>query len=171
MKQIRHQTQLNIIFLSICMTLSGCATTNHVGNGIVISEQQVEHHTSHSYENTKLGATAGVASGAVTIGMPTAFFTAALTSIGTTNSVAIASAALAGAGIGGLIGGAIGLTIGAGLGYGIDTALAQENTYQFKVKPSDHSQALSITQHSRLIPLNSKVRIFEKQGQFFIRQY
>ena len=158
------------LVLIICIIAStGCATTYQRGEGVVLSEKKLNQMSFHSGEKTlegvRIGGTAGIVGGGIIGGLIGAIpGVLAMSTPGLVIGTAIG--AVAGAGLLGLTGGAIGGT----LGYVNDLAVQNAPEYEFRIKQSSDPEILTIRQHSGVIPVNTSVKILEKNGAYFIKK-
>lgn len=162
--------RLTSLFLSMFVLLAiGCATSYHQGEGVVIAEKKLNQlnlqANDQTIEGAKIGGKAGMISGAIiggTFGLMPGFMS------GSAAGLAICTT------IGGVIGGGLlgltGAVLGGGIGYGIDLTMQNRPEYEFKIKQFSDPQILTIRQHSGVIPVHTNVRIFEKNGELFIRK-
>ena len=70
------------------------------------------------------------------------------------------------AGAGALTLGLVGAVAGASAGY----YMTKVNSYQYTVKSLDDASIYTIQQYATPIPLNTKVKIMERNGSMFIRK-
>lgn len=75
------------------------------------------------------------------------------------------------AGMGALAFGVVGVVAGGTAGYLIEKSNAKSDLYQFTVKSlQDVGKVYTVKQYSSPIPLNTKVKILERDGSLFIRK-
>ncbi len=158
-----------ILICLLLIELTACATISSQGSGVVVSEKKLNHMTLEAGDKTieaaKVGGKAGIIGGGV-IGGVVGLMPGLMT--GSPQGLVICSAAGAviGAGVFGLTGGFLGGTVG----YMGDLAVQNTPEYEFRVKSLNDSRILTIIQHSRAIPVNSRVLILEKNGKLFIKR-
>ncbi len=159
-----------VVMASSVLSLGGCATTNYVGDGIVMQSTPLHHFDLKPGAHTKKGAIQGLTYGGIGGVL-----------IGTGVGLVIAAAdvpTLGGFLVGGIVGAAAGAAyygilggiIGTSTGYISDVSHKNFPHYEMKVQSIPYAKVLTITQYSTQIPLNTRVRIFEKNGQFFVRK-
>ena len=158
----------------LLFNLFGCATNQSQGYGTVVTVKKIsgkDYKPHHSTETgARFGGVVGAASGA-SLGGLVGILAGGLAGAG--GSVMVISTVV-GAGVGGVLGGIAGLTVGSTLGYLADTSLPDAGMYQFEVKLNNDptlypdAKLLTITQYSRPIAVNTKVRIVERDGTLYI---
>ncbi len=161
---------------ALASLLVGCASTQHLGYGVVIKEQKISDTSYQPGQGTLVGTGTGAGIGA---GMGAVYGALAVAAIGgTVNAVTggliwplmpayAVSGALVGAAYGGLVGGAV----GAGTGYASDIYKRGDGVYQITVKPDDSNENLTITQYaSQAIPAKSRVEILVKGDKTFVQE-
>ena len=152
------------------LTSSGCATIYPRGEGVVISEKKINQMNLKSGDNTisgsRMGGKAGVASGGI-IGGSVGLLAGSL--LHYSLPVIIISTAIGGVLGGGLLG-LTGVALGGTVGYLGDLAVQNAPEYEFKIKPFNDPQIITIRQHAGGIPVNANVRILEKNGELFIKK-
>ena len=165
----RKKRALFIISLSICFVLFGCATTQNYGSGIVIKKEMYNVGSKRDLgiikERTIKTAIPTALVGTVTLGSLAAL--ASMISYGTDTALFV----LTGATAGGIIGGVTGIAVGGGAGlieYGLLSS--HEATWQYQVKSLSSSNVFTIKEQETNIPLNTHVKIMEKNGMMFIKK-
>ena len=144
------------------MTL-GCATTYH-GDGIIVSEQKIGNKN-----HLKAGKKAG-ARGAMVGGIAGASFAGWYSLMEPGISVGIDLAGVAIWGAAGAL--AIGVPVAVaaiGTSYLIDKS-DKRNIYQFKIKSFKEDKIFTIEQYAVPMPVNTKVKILERNGSVFIKR-
>ena len=68
---------------------------------------------------------------------------------------------------GAIVIGGIAAAMGAGVGYAFDMS---KSLYQFTVKPDNNENPILVTQYSYIIPVDSRVSIFEKDNNVLIKR-
>jgi hypothetical protein len=159
--------QLTIITLTFSM-LFGCATTYH-GDGIIVSEQKIGKKN-----HLKEGAKAGVR-GATVGGTASASFVLwyGLMEAGVPSTLVSAGNLLAGMAILGSAG-ALAIAVPAavtavGTSYVINKS-NKKDIYQFNVKSLNKDKTFIIKQYAVPMPVNTKVRIIERNGSVFMKK-
>lgn len=155
----------------IASLLLGCVT-NH-GYGVVIAEQHEKHFVerknyikNQTKHDAKVGGTVGSAGGGVLLGSFAAWYGFMEVGVGS----ALAGAAVWGA-AGALTFGLAGAAIGGTAGYVIEKSKSKYEHYQFKVRSlQDATKIYTVKQYSPPIPLNTKVKILERNGSTFVRK-
>jgi hypothetical protein len=161
---------LTCLFLFVfILSSTGCVTTYQRGDGIVISEKKLNQMTLHSGDKTikgaKIGGTAGIVSGGIiggAVGLVPGFMSGSVPGL----VICTVVGGVIGASVLGLTGGALGGTVG----YVSDLVVQNAPEYEFRIKPLNESKILTIRQHSGVIPVNTRVRILEKNNAIFIRK-
>jgi outer membrane lipoprotein SlyB len=161
---------LNCLFLFVfILSSTGCVTTYRRGEGVVISEKKLNQMNLESgnktVEGIKIGGTAGMVGGGV-IGGAVGLIPGIMSGSSAGLVICTAVGGVIGAGLLGLTGGVLGGTVG----YLGDLAVQNAPEYEFKIKQFNGSQILTIRQHSSVIPINTRVRILEKNGELFIKK-
>ena len=159
-----------LIIISFIISLFGCATTYHRGDGVIIAEKKIKdkdykpHHATET--GAVIGGSAGGVAGAIT-GGSIGFVVGGFLS----NSLPIAIVSALGGGVAGaLVVGAAGGALGGGLGYAVDVTTPGAGIYEFTVKSDNERKPLTITQYTTPIPLHTPVYILEKDNVIFIKQ-
>jgi len=157
-------TRYTSLILSVS-TLFGCAVTSH-GDGIVIAEQKtnnINERQNQIKHNAKVVGIAGAIGGGLVGGTFILWY-------GLMEGSSLAST-LAGAtifaGAGALTFGLVGAVVGGSVGY---YYMGKVNSYQYTVKSLHDSNIYKIKQYSAPIPLNTKVKVLERNGSMFIRK-
>jgi len=150
------------IMTLITSMLFGCATTYH-GDGIVIDKQKV-YTQNHLKNGLKKGSSAAIAGGllvgtVVSVG-------SVLLGAGAAEIPIVALATLGYGAASALTFGAGGIIVGAGTSYFL---YSSKNMQQFKVKSLETGKIFLIEQYSS-IPLNTKVKIIERNDRVFIKK-
>jgi hypothetical protein len=162
-----------VVCIALTLPLIGCATTYDRGEGIVISEKKVKDKDYKPHQNTQTGAidggTVGVIGGAVGGGLVGLGVGAVIGSFGGGIPLILATT-FGGAAIGGLTFGVAGTVVGSGVGYAVDVSTPDTGVYEFTVQSENQIKPLTITQYSSPIPVNTPVRILEKNNLIFIKQ-
>ncbi|MDP3561098.1 MAG: hypothetical protein Q8R83_02835 [Legionellaceae bacterium] len=153
--------------------LFGCVTTNH-GYGVIIAERKendTRDRKNHMQDRIKhdakiVGMTSAIGGGV--LGGSFALW------YGIMEGVSIGSV-LAGTAIWATAGaftfGMVGVVAGGTAGYFIEKAGVKSNLYQFTVKSlQDVGKVYIVKQYSSPIPLNTRVKILERDGFLFIRK-
>ncbi|MDP3561322.1 MAG: hypothetical protein Q8R83_03995 [Legionellaceae bacterium] len=164
-----RKTTAYVLSITITLSLTSCATTHRVGNGIVIAEKKINELDYKPHDRTLTGLKVGGTVGAVTGGVVGGVI-GLLPGIMSGSLPGLVICTFAGSVIGATIVGLTGGTIGGGVGYAGDLFVQNQSVYEFKVKSLNYPEILTITQHSSAIPLNSSVRILEKENTVFIRK-
>lgn len=152
--------------------LFGCVTTNH-GYGVIIAERKENdmrdrqnHIKDRIKHDAKIAGTTSAIGGGVLLGSFAAWYGFMEVGVGS----ALAGAALWGA-AGALTFGLAGAAVGGTAGYLIEKSNAKSDLYQFTVKSlQDVGKVYTVKQYSSPIPLNTKVKILERDGSLFIRK-
>ena len=169
----------SILCIILTLHVSGCASNYQQGNGTVIAVKKMydKDYKPHqiSETGTQIGGIAGAAGGA-SIGGILGLMAGVLGASSGLGSGMLVLSTIVGAGVGGVIGGVAGCAVGGTVGYLADTVIPSSGMYQFEVKRNNDSslypdpKILTIIQYSKEIPVNTKVRIFDKNGSLFIRK-
>ena len=162
-----------LVTITTCLVLVGCATTQHLGSGTILSAKKLDVQNVKSHEATKKGAKVGGVTGAIIGATAGGLLGLALSSsaILYQSTSAVIVATIAGGVIGAIIVGGAGVATGAGVGYVVDsTSPPSTSAYEFVVQPDFGGKPLVVTQHSSLIPVNARVKIKEKSNVIFIQQ-
>ncbi len=162
-------------FTPICIfifsfALVGCATTHDRGSGVVLSAKKIEKRDFKAREGTQIGAIvlgAPAAVGGAVVGGFTGLIWSSLAGLGGGSVPAVAAITFGGAVVGAVVIGGIGAAMGAGIGYAYDTS---KPLYQFTVKPDNNENPIIVTQYSYNIPVDSHVRILEKDNNLLIKR-
>lgn len=158
------------VVLIFGITVSGCATTYHRGNGVVVSAKKIKERDYKPHDVTKTGAAIGGVTGAVGGAAAGGFVGLALGAFGNVATPVLIATTLGGAVVGAIIVGGAGAAAGAGLGYVVDVGRPGVGLYQFIVKPDTEEKPITVTQYSSTIPINARVDILEKDDHVFIKQ-
>jgi len=157
------------LLATLTLSLSSCATTHRLGDGVIVAAKPLNEHDYSSSDRTETGAKIGGTIGAVgggivggAIGLVPGFMSGSAPGL----MICTIGGAVIGATIFGVTAGAVGGTVG----YAADLTAQNRSQYEFKVKSDNQSQILTITQYSGAIPLNTSVRILEKNGTIFVRK-
>lgn len=163
--------QKSIASLSLAcllLSLNGCATTHFVGDGIVKQTKPLHHLDIKPGEHTKNAAIKGLTYGGIGGGI---FGSAVGMIIGSELS---APGIIVGGVVGGVVGaayyGLLVAAVGTSLGYLSDLAHKNYPHYEMKVQSVPYAQVWTVTQYTTEIPLNTKVRVFERNGKMFVRK-
>lgn len=155
-----------LIMSSASILLFGCVTTQH-GNGIVIKKEMYnvakKRNLSTIKERTLKTAAPAALGGAAAFGA----FGGVATLLSPSHDVVPLLSFTA---IGAFIGGTVGLISGGGIGlleYGFMSSHA--TTWQYKVKSLNTDKVFTIREQSTSIPLNTEVKVIERNGEMFIR--
>jgi hypothetical protein len=160
-----------LLVVMICgITMSGCATTYHRGNGVVVSAKKIQDRDYKPHDVTKTGAAIGGATGAVGGAAAGGLVGLALGAFGNVAAPVLIATTLGGAVVGAIIVGGAGAAAGAGLGYVVDVGRPGMGLYQFVVKPDTEKKPIIVTQYSSTIPIDARVDILEKDSAVFIKQ-
>lgn len=160
----------SVLLSSFILSVAGCATTHYVGDGVVTQSTPLHHFDIKPGQHTKHGVVKGITYGAVGGGALGAVVGA---SIGGAELGSLSATIL-----GGLIGGAVGAVyygvvgglIGTTAGYMTDVAEKNYPHYEMKIQSIPSAKILVIKQYTTQIPLNTRVRIFEKNGTYFVKK-
>lgn len=157
------------LLATLTFSVSGCATTHRLGDGIIVAAKPLNEHDYSPHDRTETGAKVGGVIGAVSggvvggvIGLIPGIMSGTMPGL----MICTIGGSVIGATIFGLTVGAVGGTVG----YAADLTVQNRSQYEFKVKSDNKSQIMTITQYSSAIPLNTSVRILEKNGTIFIRK-
>lgn len=165
-------TRFICLFLTVSM-LFGCVTTNH-GYGVIIAERKENdtrdrqnHIKDRMKHDAKIVGTASAIGGGILCGSFVLWY-------GIMEGVSIGPV-LAGTAIwataGALTFGLAGVVAGGTAGYLVEKSNAKSELYQFTVKSlQDVGKVYTVKQYSSPIPLNTKVKILERDGSLFIRK-
>jgi hypothetical protein len=157
-------TRTTILILMFSMTL-GCATTYH-GDGIIISEQKIGNK--NHFKAGKKAGTRGAMAGGIA-GVSFAAWCGHM--VGGVTLASVGDTLLAMAVLGTLEALTIGtpVAVAAGTFYLIDKS-NKRNTYQFKIKSLEENKTFTIDQYAVPMPVNTKVKILERNGSVFIKK-
>lgn len=156
-----------------CM-LSGCITTSsnalYRGEGTVRSVEEIKHRDytpdKATHQGAKLGGTAGGVAGVVTgasVGAVAGMFSGCIEGVAVGALVGSVALGAVGAGAGAFLGGTS--------GYAVDVAKHHAPVCLLEIKPLHSPEVLYVRQTSACLPVGTKVRIFEKNDQVFIKKY
>jgi len=163
----KKTSRLTILTLIFTMLL-GCATTYH-GDGIIIKEQKIGKKK-HLKEGKKAGTRGAIVGGTAAA---TLYLWSGLMEAGIPSTLAVAGGSLAVMGIVGSAGAlVIGLPVAAaaiGTSYLIDKS-NKKDMYQFNVKSLEENKTYTIEQYAVPMPINTKVKILERNGVVFIKK-
>lgn len=172
------QSKSGLIFVTsviLSSMLFGCASTQHLGYGIVLKEQKVSDMSYRPSSGTLVGAGTGAGVGAGMGGLYGALVGATAGSMINLATggfawplvpVYVVGGAVVGATYGGLVGGAV----GAGTGYARDIYKQGDGVYQITIKPDNSTENLTITQYaSQPILVKSRVEILMKGDKTFVQ--
>lgn len=159
-----------ILFCLLVSMLFGCAATYH-GDGIVISEQKINNSVqipSHIKQGAKIGGTVGAISGGVVgAGFGILYFGLG----GASHAATYYGGSIFGAALGGVTFGLVGAAIGMSAAYVSEKITENSANYQYTVRSLyDVKKTFTIRQYSIPVPLNTKVKILERNGTMFIRK-
>ncbi len=161
---------VGLLFVANTLSLIGCTTTHYVADGVIKESYPLHHFDMKPGEHTKKsgisGLTYGAIGGVVVGGVIGA--TVGLASMSTPEVVVIGGLVVGAAGAiyYGVLGGLLGLTGG----YVSDLAHKNYPHYELKAQTIPHAEIYTIKQYTTEIPLNTRVRIFEKNGEYFVRK-
>lgn len=160
-----------ILIVCICSNLLvSCATTYDRGNGVVLSAKKIQNRDYKLHEGAKTGAVIGGTTGAVGGAAAGGFVGMALGAFGHVAAPVLIATTLGGAVVGAVIVGGAGAAAGAGLGYIVDIGNTDAGLYQFVIKPDNNSKIIKVTQYSSPLPIDSRVRILEKNDAIYIEK-
>jgi len=165
-------TRYICLFLTVTM-LFGCVTTNH-GYGVIIAERkendmrdrqnQIKDRMKH---DAKMVGTTSAIGGGILGGSFALWY--GIMEVGSVGPILAGTAIWATAGA--LTFGLVGVVAGGTAGYFIEKSNAKSDMYQFTVKSlQDVGKVYTVKQYSSPIPLNTKVKIIERDGSLFIRR-
>lgn len=170
MQSLKSKNIITLITLAVFLTsLSGCATTYHRDDGIIIAEKKIGNKDYKPHQATengvRVGASVGGTSGAVMGGL----FGLCAGAFSESIPIMVFTTAVGGV-VGAAIYGAAGGLIGGGIGYAVDATAPDAGTYEFTVKPDQGSKPVTVTQYGRPLPINTPVHILEKDHRVFIEK-
>ncbi len=151
------------------IALFGCATTHDYGNGVVISAKKIQQRDFKPRAGTKTGAEVGGVTGAIGGAAAGGFMGLTLTPFVSFAAPVLIATTVGGAVLGAVIFGGAGAAAGAGLGYVVDVSDQHAGLYQFIVKRDSNATPITVTQYSSIIPIDSRVRILQKENTLFIK--
>lgn len=172
--QIKSRVVL-IASILLSALLAGCASTQHLGYGVVIKEQKIRDASYQPGNRTLAGAGAGAGIGA---GMGAVYGGLAGAAAGSMISAATGGLLwsfvpvymVAGASVGAAYGGLAGGAVGAGTGYASDIYKQGDGVYQLTIKPDDSNENLTITQYaSEPILAKSRVEILMDGDKAYVK--
>lgn len=158
-----------ILVATFSLSLCGCATTHHLGDGVIVAAKPLNEQDYNPVNRTETGVKLGGKIGAVGGGI-VGGAVGLVPGLMSGSAPGLMICTIGGAAIGATLLGVTAGAVGGTVGYAADLTAQHRSHYEFKVKSDHEAQVLTVTQYSSAIPLNTSVRILEKNGTLFVRK-